>query len=142
MMPRLFIFLIGHVLLSSSLSFVPSQNQHSRRLQLESTASEEPPQLVKKPKIAKTVSGPPEQTKPDYEKIHGPLGRLMDKVFMSVFRIQMAKRLGIDSKLPKDDYQGLMELTAAMNARYSDRREVQGIAQDVLREFERHGREP
>lgn len=34
----------------------------------------------------------------------------------------------------KDDYQGLMELTAAMNARFSEREQVQNIAQNVLRE--------
>jgi len=45
----------------------------------------------------------------------------------------MAKILGFDSDLPYDDFQGLMELTAALNARYSDRRQVQAIAQDVLR---------
>lgn len=81
----------------------------------------------------KTVSGPPIETKPDYESIHGPLGEIMDKLFMSVFRIQMAKHVGVDSKLPKDDYTGLMELVGAMNARYSDRKEVQAIAQDILR---------
>lgn len=77
--------------------------------------------------------GPPMETKPDYENIHGPLGKMADKIFMLVFRNQMAKKVGIDSNLPKDDYMGLMELTAAMNARYSDRRQVQAIAQDVLR---------
>jgi hypothetical protein len=74
----------------------------------------------------------------------------------------MASKLGVDSERPKvsvessyalqgraefscrrccslaslkqDDYTGLMELAAAMNSRYSDRREVQLIAQDVLRE--------
>jgi hypothetical protein len=47
----------------------------------------------------------------------------------------MAEKFGMDSKLPHDDFQGLMELTAAMNARYSDRTEVQRMAQDVLRKF-------
>jgi len=78
--------------------------------------------------------GPSPETKPDYENVHGPLGQVADKVFMAVFRMQMADKVGIDSKLPRDDYMGLMELTAAMNARYSDRRQVQTIAQDVLRE--------
>jgi hypothetical protein len=81
------------------------------------------------------VLGPPLGTKPDYENIHGPLGPLADKVFMIVFRIQMANKMGIDSDLPKDDYLGLMELAAAMNARYSDRQQVQTIAQDVLRKY-------
>lgn len=77
--------------------------------------------------------GPPLETKPDYENITGPLGLFADKLFMVVFRTQMANKVGIDSDLPKDDYMGLIELTAAMNARYSDRRQVQTIAQDVLR---------
>jgi hypothetical protein len=45
--------------------------------------------------------GPPVETKPDYENMHGPLGKIMDKVFMTVFRTQMANKIGIDSQLPK-----------------------------------------
>jgi hypothetical protein len=113
---------------------------HSRRQRIihvglqQSTTSEETSksQTSKKP-LSKTVAGPTLETKPDYENIHGPLGPLADKLFLIVFRNQMAKRVGIDSDLPKDDYMGLMELTAAMNARFSDRRQVQLIAQDVLR---------
>ena len=140
-------FLVGLVLLYPSVAFVPSQRGRANHA-FRSTTSGEPK--------SKTVMGPPADTKPDYESIHGPLGKLADKVFMSVFRIQMADRVGIDSQLPKvgearvygiisccslltvfcdmkqDDYAGLIELTAAMNARYSDRREVQNIAQDVL----------
>jgi len=44
----------------------------------------------------------------------------------------MAEKVGIDSKLPHDDYKGLMELTTAMNSRFSDKREVQLISQSVL----------
>ena len=79
------------------------------------------------------VEGPSVETKPDYENIHGPLGKTMDKVFLKVFRSKMAQEFGIDSALPYDDFQGLMELTAAMNARYSDRTETQRLAQEVLR---------
>jgi hypothetical protein len=78
------------------------------------------------------VAGPSPTTRPDYENIHGPLGKTLDKVFISLFRTRMAEKVGVDSKLPKDDYQGLMELTTAMNSRYSDRAEVQKISQDVL----------
>jgi hypothetical protein len=81
------------------------------------------------------VKGPPRETRPDYENIHGPLGKSVDNVFLTVFRSKMAEKFGMDSKLPHDDFQGLMELTAAMNARYSDRTEVQRMAQDVLRKF-------
>ena len=80
-----------------------------------------------------TVKGPDMETKPDYENIHGPLGKAIDRIFLMVFRARMAEHVGVDSSLPKDDYQGLMELTNALNARYSDRKEVQKTAQNVLR---------
>ena len=79
------------------------------------------------------VAGPPLDDVPDYDNIHGPLGKAIDRLFLRIFRSKMAERVGCDSNLPYDDYQGLMELTAALNARYSDRRQVQAIAQDVLR---------
>lgn len=79
------------------------------------------------------VDGPPLETKPNYEELHGPLGETADNLFLEVFRKNMAERVGVDSNLPYDDYQGLMELTSALNARYSNRKEVQQIAQNVLR---------
>ena len=79
------------------------------------------------------VSGPSLDDVPDYENIHGPLGKAVDRLFLRIFRSRMAEKVGCDSNLPYDDYRGLMELTAALNARYSDRRQVQAIAQDVLR---------
>jgi hypothetical protein len=79
------------------------------------------------------VEGPPSESKPDYENIHGPFGKAADVLFLKLFRSRMAQVFGIDSELPLDDYQGLMELTAAMNARYSDRTEVHRLAQEVLR---------
>ncbi|CAJ1942844.1 unnamed protein product [Cylindrotheca closterium] len=82
---------------------------------------------------AQTVKGPDADTKPDYEQIHGPLGKTLDRLFLTIFRTRMAEQVGIDSSLPKDDYQGLMELTGAMNARFSDRTEVQKTAQNILR---------
>lgn len=81
----------------------------------------------------RTVKGPDVETKPDYEQIHGPLGKTLDRLFLTIFRTRMAEHVGVDSSLPKDDYQGLMELTAAMNARFSDRTEVQKTAQNILR---------
>lgn len=79
------------------------------------------------------VSGPSLEDKPDYDNIHGPLGKAIDGLFLRIFRLRMAEKVGVDSDRPYDDYQGLMELTAALNARYSDREQVQAIAQDVLR---------
>ena len=81
------------------------------------------------------TEGPDLATKPDYENIHGPLGKTLDNVFLYVFRSQLAHHVGVDSKLPKTDYAGLMELSAAMNARYSDRKQIQDIAQKTLRTF-------
>ena len=78
------------------------------------------------------VRGPPVETKPDYERIHGPLGPFWDTLFMKLFRAQLAEHVGVDSDKPQNDYMGLMELTSAMNARYSDRSQVQRIAQNVL----------
>lgn len=80
------------------------------------------------------TEGPDPSTKPDYENIHGPLGKTLDKLFLYVFRTKLAEHVGVDSKLPKTDFNGLMELTVAMNARYSDRAEIQEIAQRTLRE--------
>lgn len=78
------------------------------------------------------MHGPSVETKPDYENIHGPLGPFMDTLFMKLFRSSLAEHVGVDSDKPQNDYMGLMELTAAMNARYSDRSQVHRIAQDVL----------
>ena len=89
----------------------------------------------KKSNLISFVPGPPIETKPDYDNIHGPLGKTLDKVFLKLFRSKLAENIGIDSKLPKDDYQGIMELTTALNSRYSDRKEVSKIAQNTLRKF-------
>lgn len=50
---------------------------------------------------ASVVSGPPIETKPDYENIHGPLGKGIDNVFMKMFRSRLADQVGIDSELPQ-----------------------------------------
>ena len=78
------------------------------------------------------IEGPPAETKPNYEEINGPLGPFWDKIFLMVFRLKFAEQVGIDSKLPQDDYEGLMELTSALNARFSDKVEVQKTAKNVL----------
>ena len=78
------------------------------------------------------IEGPPAETKPNYEQINGPLGSFWDKIFLIVFRSKFADQVGIDSKLPQDDYEGLMELKSALNARFSDKVEVQNTAQNVL----------
>ena len=80
----------------------------------------------------KTTIGPDLKTKPDYENIHGPLGKIVDDIFLSVFRTNLAYYVGVDSNYPKNDYMGLIELSNALNSRYSDRRKVQQIAQQTL----------
>jgi hypothetical protein len=80
------------------------------------------------------LEGPPLETKPNYDEIHGPLGPQIDNLFLSIFRTKFSQQIeGMDSQLPNTDYQGLMELTAALNARYSSRETAQRIAQNVLR---------
>ena len=85
------------------------------------------------PKRAAFIDGPSIETKPNYDEIHGPLGPVIDRLFLSIFRSKMAENIGVDSALPKDDYQGLMELTTALNARFSNKDKVRQVAQDVLR---------
>jgi hypothetical protein len=82
---------------------------------------------------ATTTKGPDLATKPDYENIHGPLGKTIDNMFLYVFRTKLAEYVGVDSKLPKTDFNGLIELSAALNSRYSDRMQIQKIAQQTLR---------
>lgn len=79
-----------------------------------------------------TVRGPDPLTKPNYDAIHGPLGPLMDAVFLAVFRHQLSSHTSIHSERPLTEYQGIIEITAEMNRRYR-RDNVQARAQNVLR---------
>jgi len=79
-----------------------------------------------------TIDGPPEETKPDYENIHGPLGPQIDKFFLKLFRRKLAENVGFDSSLPQNSYKGIMELATALNSRYSDRTKVQTVAKSTL----------
>jgi len=83
-------------------------------------------------KLHSTIDGPPLETKPDYKNIHGPMGKDIDTIFLTLFRSKMAEKIGVDSSLPLDDYSGILELVKALNARFSNREEIQIIAQDVL----------
>jgi len=81
-----------------------------------------------------TVNGPPLETKPDYENIHGPLGKWMDILFMVVFRKKLAKKVGgEDSSKPLTDFRGICELALRMNREISDRSEIQKRALETLR---------
>lgn len=45
------------------------------------------------------VAGPDLATKPDYDSIHGPMGSLMDNIFLRVFRGKLSEHVGFDSNL-------------------------------------------
>ena len=47
------------------------------------------------------VSGPDPTTKPDYESLHGPLGKTVDNILLSMFRDRLAEQVGVDSSRPK-----------------------------------------
>ena len=81
-----------------------------------------------------TIEGPPLSTKPDYSSIHGPLGGYIDDIFMGLFRNKLAEKINRvpDSKLPKNDFMGIVELTSTMNIQYNNRTQVQELAQEVL----------
>ncbi len=91
-------------------SFCPNfdRNHLSRRM-MATEASKTmvvPPGTVKGPqkdtkRPASFVQGPDKETKPDYENIHGPLGELLDRIFLVVFRSKLAENVGVDSSLPK-----------------------------------------
>ena len=85
------------------------------------------------------VPGPPLDTKPDYENIHGPLGSVVDGVFQNVFRAALAAQVvtvGTADNLPADDdddYAAIVALAARMNRQYTNRTEIHVRAQTVLR---------
>jgi len=82
----------------------------------------------------RVVQGPPLDTKPDYDNIHGPLGPDIDKLFLRIFRGKMAENIGKqhDSSLPHDNYMGLMELARTMNIVY-DKPKVRELSQNILK---------
>jgi hypothetical protein len=81
------------------------------------------------------VTGPPAASRPDYETIHGPMGKMVDDFFLTMFRTQLARQVGIDSDKPPTDYQGLIDLVHAMNARFSNRTETHLCAQRTLSKY-------
>jgi hypothetical protein len=85
--------------------------------------------------ISSKVGIGPTDPKPDYESIYGPMGKDVDALFLAIFKEKMAQHVmggeltSVTAVSP--GYEGLMELTEALNARYSNRTQV--IAQDILR---------
>lgn len=61
------------------------------------------------------IVGPDIRTKPDYDNLHGPLGKRIDTLFMTMFRKQLARLVQYDSSRPCNDYLGIIEITQHMN---------------------------
>ena len=88
------------------------------------------------------IEGPSLSSKPDYSSINGPLGPMLDKFLTILFRAKMSSRLSQklqpneivipDSSIPRDDFNGIIEITHAMNSQYNNRTAVHSIAQDIL----------
>lgn len=78
------------------------------------------------------IQGPPIETKPNYNEIHGPLGKLLDSLFLQIFRSKMESITNISSPLPKDNYQGLMDVATQMNRQYS-KKEVRMLSREILK---------
>lgn len=69
-----------------------------------SLAADASPQDATDTRAPRFIDGPPLETIPDYENIHGPLGQFMDVVFLKVFRARMAEKVGFDSDMPQVNY--------------------------------------
>jgi hypothetical protein len=54
--------------------------------------SQNPSQNIAKAFLSPAVIGPSADTKPDYERIVGPLGKTVDNVFLKVFRGKLVRR--------------------------------------------------
>ncbi|GKY92754.1 hypothetical protein MPSEU_000245400 [Mayamaea pseudoterrestris] len=79
------------------------------------------------------IRGPPRETKPDYENIVGPLGRKIDKLFLTVFRKALAEHTQLNSTYATDDFRGITDIALKMNRKYPNRTIVQQKALDVLK---------
>jgi hypothetical protein len=79
------------------------------------------------------IRGPPIETKPDYDTIVGPLGRFVDRIFLTMFRNALAEQTQLDSSFAVNDYRGIIDIALKMNRKYSDRTLVQTKALQVLK---------
>lgn len=77
------------------------------------------------------IQGPSIETKPNYDEIHGPLGKELDSLFLQIFRGKMESITNITSPLPKNDYQGLMDVATQMSRQYS-KEEVRMLSRKIL----------
>ena len=58
-------------------------------------------QLQTSPSKPHFVTGPDPKTRPDYDNIHGPMGKAVDDIFLSMFREKLADQVGVDSDKSK-----------------------------------------
>ena len=121
-------------LLYISNAFSSAKGIHRRQQQHEYHASTSILSAYYTKGATTTIEGPPLSTKPDYSSIHGPLGGYIDDIFMGLFRNKLAEKINRvpDSKLPKNDFMGIVDLTSGMNIQYNNRTQVQDLAQEVL----------
>lgn len=103
----------------------PTRDLTGESISIRSTATSSPSRRL-------LVQGPPIDTKPKYNQIHGPLGKTLDSLFLSIFRTKMEQVTMITSTLPKDDYQGLMEVANQMTKKYS-KPQVRELSRQILR---------
>eukprot|EP00986_Skeletonema_menzelii_P005724 scaffold2119_cov138-Skeletonema_menzelii.AAC.4 len=121
---------------------ITSRANHHQVFRSPATETEEiTTQIPRKPTYKKaTIKGPSIDSKPDYSSISGPLGSFVDSILMSLFRYKLAQRLNRpdnaiitpDSKLPLNDFMGIIDLTTRMNSQHFDRATIHAMAQDVL----------
>ena len=126
------------------LGFYPTNHHHTFRQQYPSLL------MISSTRVKRTetsscniykedllTEGPPISSKPDYSQIHSPLGALVDNFFLYIFRVQFAKNLGVDSRFPRSDFRGIIELVNALNSRYSDKETIQQLSMDIISELKR-----
>ena len=121
---------------------IKSRANHHQVFRSQATETDEiTTQIPRKPSYKRaTIKGPSIDSKPDYSKISGPLGHFVDSILMSFFRYKFAQRLNRpdnaiitpDSKLPLNDFMGIIDLTTRMNTQHFDRATIQKMAQEVL----------
>ena len=118
-----------------------AKNHHQEVFRSSATETDEiTTQIPRKPTYKSTIEGPPIDSKPDYSSISGPMGPFVDSILMSFFRYKLAQRLNRpdnaiitpDSKLPLNDFMGIIDLTTRMNTQHFNRETIQTMAQDVL----------
>jgi hypothetical protein len=126
----------------STLNNLETSRAINQVLQSSTTENEEIANQIRRIPTYKsaTIEGPSIDSKPDYSSISGPMGSFVDSILMSLFRYKLSQRLNRpdntiithDSKLPLNDFMGIIDLTTRMNSQHFNRATIQNMAQDVL----------